>query len=123
MPHCHHHGPQGSDPYPSEGQPGCLHQFSAQCPSTCDADASQEHKDFASDKYTFKGDMQTARGEKDVQKMILAGGPVETSFTVYSDFENYASGIYYHTSGQMAGGHAVKMCYMLLVLTFFAGWL
>ena len=28
---------------------------------------------------------------------------------VYSDFENYAGGIYHHVSGKMAGGHAVKM--------------
>ena len=38
----------------------------------------------------------------------MEGGPVETAFTVYSDFENYAGGIYTHVSGQMAGGHAVK---------------
>ena len=38
----------------------------------------------------------------------MEGGPVETAFTVYSDFENYASGVYTHTTGQMAGGHAVK---------------
>ena len=23
LPHCHHHGPQGDDPYPAEGKPGC----------------------------------------------------------------------------------------------------
>ena len=40
--------------------------------------------------------------------MIMEGGPVETAFTVYSDFENYVSGVYKHTSGQMMGGHAVK---------------
>lgn len=39
----------------------------------------------------------------------MAGGPVETAFTVYSDFENYAGGIYHHVSGSMAGGHAVKI--------------
>ena len=31
-------------------------------------------------------------------------GPVETAFTVYSDFENYVSGIYKHTTGATAGG-------------------
>jgi len=41
--------------------------------------------------------------------MIMAGGPVETAFTVYSDFENYAGGVYQHTTGEQAGGHAVKM--------------
>lgn len=44
-----------------------------------------------------------------VQRMIMAGGPVETAFTVYSDFENYAGGIYHHVTGSEAGGHAVKI--------------
>jgi len=34
---------------------------------------------------------------------------METSFNVYSDFMNYASGIYKHTSGYLEGGHAVKI--------------
>jgi cathepsin B len=109
FPHCHHHGPQGSDPYPAEGQPGCPSQTSSQCPKTCDASAVAPHKDFASDKYTFTGEIQSASGEHDIKKMIMAGGPVETAFTVYSDFENYAGGIYHHVTGEEAGGHAVKM--------------
>lgn len=40
---------------------------------------------------------------------LLCSGPVETAFTVYSDFENYVSGIYTHTTGAAAGGHAVKI--------------
>merc|ERR1711972_1002091 len=44
-----------------------------------------------------------------VQKLIMQGGPVETAFTVYSDFENYAGGVYHHVSGSAAGGHAVKI--------------
>merc|ERR1711924_331880 len=31
------------------------------------------------------------------------------AFNVYSDFENYAGGIYHHVSGGLAGGHAVKV--------------
>eukprot|EP00405_Crypthecodinium_cohnii_P005111 CAMPEP_0194751994 /NCGR_PEP_ID=MMETSP0323_2-20130528/5868_1 /TAXON_ID=2866 ORGANISM="Crypthecodinium cohnii, Strain Seligo" /NCGR_SAMPLE_ID=MMETSP0323_2 /ASSEMBLY_ACC=CAM_ASM_000346 /LENGTH=366 /DNA_ID=CAMNT_0039668695 /DNA_START=59 /DNA_END=1159 /DNA_ORIENTATION=+ len=108
LPHCHHHGPQGKDPYPAEGQPGCPHESSPQCPSTCDSDATAPHNSFASDKYSFQGEVQTASGEAEIQKMIMTGGPVETAFTVYSDFENYAGGIYHHVSGEMAGGHAVK---------------
>lgn len=34
---------------------------------------------------------------------------METAFTVYSDFENYAGGIYHHVVGTAAGGHAVKI--------------
>merc|ERR1711934_313574 len=32
LPHCHHHGPQGADPYPAEGAPGCPSQSSPKCP-------------------------------------------------------------------------------------------
>lgn len=39
----------------------------------------------------------------------MEGGPVETAFTVYSDFENYAGGVYKHVSGSAVGGHAVKI--------------
>jgi len=109
LPHCHHHGPQGDDPFPAEGKPGCLSQQSPAGPKKCDAAAKGAHSDFASDKYSFTGETITAQGEKGIQQMIMAGGPVETAFTVYSDFENYAGGIYHHVSGKMAGGHAVKM--------------
>jgi len=34
---------------------------------------------------------------------------METGFTVYEDFMSYKSGIYHHVSGEVAGGHAVKM--------------
>merc|ERR1712187_517795 len=109
MPHCHHHGPQGSDPYPAEGQPGCPSQTTPRGPRQCDADAVAPHNDFAADKYFFEGNTVTASGEQDIQRAIMAGGPMEVAFTVYSDFENYAGGIYHHVTGSMAGGHAVKV--------------
>jgi cathepsin B len=105
LPHCHHHGPVRNDPYPSEGSPGCPHEKSPACPTECESGFPGT---FASDKYSFDGRFQTASGETAIQQMIMEGGPVETAFTVYSDFENYAGGIYKHTSGSMAGGHAVK---------------
>jgi len=39
----------------------------------------------------------------------MAGGPVETGFTVYADFMNYESGVYHHVTGRQEGGHAVKI--------------
>jgi cathepsin B len=108
LPHCHHHGPKGDDPYPSEGEPGCESQKSPRCPRTCDDDSASPHDDFSEDKHSFGGRIESASGEAEIQKMIMEGGPVETAFTVYSDFENYAGGIYHHVSGTMAGGHAVK---------------
>jgi len=109
LPHCHHHGPQGKDPYPAEGAPGCPHEQSPDTPKKCDADAEAPHNEFKSDKYTFSGQTQSAQGPSQIKQAIMTGGPVETAFTVYSDFENYAGGIYHHVSGSMAGGHAVKI--------------
>merc|ERR1711896_69794 len=75
----------------------------------CDADAAAPHNDFASDKYSFTGNTVTANGEAGIQQAIMAGGPMEVAFSVYSDFENYVSGIYHHVSGSQVGGHAVKV--------------
>lgn len=109
LPHCHHHGPTGSDPYPAEGSTGCPQQSSPQGPTSCDKDAKAPHDKFNSDKYTFTGDTISPSGESAIQQAIMEGGPLETAFTVYSDFENYASGIYEHKTGQSVGGHAVRM--------------
>lgn len=111
LPHCHHHGPQGDDPYPAEGQPGCPSQSSPSCPRTCDSSAKPPHDNFKSDKYTFTGgNVATFGPDADViAAEIMARGPVEAAFSVYSDFENYAGGIYQHTGGQMLGGHAIRI--------------
>lgn len=39
----------------------------------------------------------------------MTNGPVEAAFTVYSDFPNYKSGVYQHTSGGALGGHAIRI--------------
>jgi len=109
LPHCHHHGPQGKDPYPAEGAPGCPSESSPSGPKKCDSDAVSGHSDFKADKYTFSGQIQSASGPANIKAMIMEGGPVETAFTVYSDFENYAGGVYKHTTGEPVGGHAVKI--------------
>merc|ERR1719346_565387 len=109
MPHCHHHGPQKDDPYPAEGEAGCPSQTSPPGPKACDADARPPHDDFAADKYSYQGSTITASGELNMQQAIMAGGPMEVAFTVYSDFENYDSGIYHHVHGLPVGGHAVKV--------------
>merc|ERR1711957_1120943 len=84
-PHCHHHGPQGKDPFPAEGATGCKNQESPACPKKCDAGSSAT---FKTDAYTFSGSTQSASGEEGIQKAIMAGGPVETAFTVYTDVAN-----------------------------------
>ena len=34
---------------------------------------------------------------------------METRFDVYQDFMSYKSGVYYHVTGGLAGGHAIKI--------------
>jgi len=109
LPHCHHHGPTGQDPYPAEGAQGCPHESSPRGPTSCDSNAKAPHNDFKNDKYSFSGEIISPNGESAIQQAIAEGGPVEVAFNVYSDFENYAGGIYQHKSGSMVGGHAVKM--------------
>jgi len=109
LPHCHHHGPVGNDPYPAEGAPGCPSENSPRGPKACDSDAKDPHTTYGSDKYTFTGDTHFGTNVKYIKGMLVEGGPVETAFTVYEDFENYAGGVYKHVSGAMAGGHAVKI--------------
>merc|ERR1719335_2170228 len=36
-------------------------------------------------------------------------GPVAAGMTVYSDFENYVSGVYHRTTSTELGGHAIKI--------------
>ena len=46
---------------------------------------------------------------EEIQLEILWRGPVQASFVVYHDFFTYENGIYQHTTGKLAGGHAVKI--------------
>lgn len=44
----------------------------------------------------------------DARKWYLANiGPLVCGFTVYTDFDLYAGGVYHHTMGTVRGGHAV----------------
>jgi len=109
LPHCHHHGPQGDDPFPAEGAPGCPSQRSPSCPKKCDSWSKAPHNEFSEDKHSFSGYTTTFGSADAVAEAIMANGPVTTAFTVYADFENYVSGIYEKTSSQTLGGHAVRI--------------
>jgi len=109
LPHCHHHGPQGNDPYPAENKPGCPSATSPQCPRQCDAAATSPHDNYNKDKIGYQGEMISVSGADNIAQAIMEGGPVETAFSVYADFENYVSGVYHHVHGDMEGGHAVRI--------------
>lgn len=40
---------------------------------------------------------------------IYNNGPIMVGMTLWEDFFSYSTGVYHHTTGGLAGGHAVKM--------------
>uniref|UniRef100_A0A914HV99 Peptidase C1A papain C-terminal domain-containing protein n=1 Tax=Globodera rostochiensis TaxID=31243 RepID=A0A914HV99_GLORO len=44
-----------------------------------------------------------------IQQEMIARGPVEVGFLIYTDFFSYHSGVYKHTWGSLEGAHAVKL--------------
>jgi len=57
----------------------------------------------------FGGRAYGVSGVTNIQTEIQNNGPVEAAFSVYQDFLTYKSGVYSHKTGQMLGGHAVKI--------------
>ena len=45
----------------------------------------------------------------EIMKCIVDGGPVDATFNVYSDFEDYEDGVYTHKTGSYKGLHSVKV--------------
>ncbi|XP_047317939.1 cathepsin B-like protease 2 [Impatiens glandulifera] len=60
-------------------------------------------KHFSVSAYRVGSDPYTIMAE------VYKNGPVEVSFTVYEDFAHYKSGVYKHVTGDVLGGHAVKL--------------
>lgn len=39
----------------------------------------------------------------------MTNGPMMVGLSIYEDFLNYKEGVYEYTTGQMVGGHAIKI--------------
>jgi len=77
--------------------------FAPACASKC-ADGSAEKKYSC-----VHGSVRQSQGVEQIKSEIVAHGPVEGAFTVYTDFFNYRSGVYTPTTSDVAGGHAIKI--------------
>ncbi|MGL4970123.1 MAG: C1 family peptidase [Cetobacterium sp.] len=69
------------------------------CPGTC-IDGSKIIRYKAQNAKELKGIGR-------IKAELMKNGPIQAAFTVYEDFLSYKSGIYVHTTGEFAGGHAV----------------
>jgi C1A family cysteine protease len=55
----------------------------------------------------FAKDTRTSTSVSEIKQWISTTGPVTSRFNVFEDFQNYDSGVYFHTSGGQVGGHCV----------------
>jgi len=79
--------------------------FAPACASQC-ADGS----DIKADRHRcVAGSIRQSQGPDAIKSEIVAHGPVEGAFTVYTDFFSYSSGVYTPTTSDVAGGHAIKI--------------
>jgi len=99
LPSCDHHV-NGSLP-PCQGE-----QPTPKCTKKC---IDEYPTPFTQDKHYGDSVYGVGPNQEQIQTEIYKNGPVEAAFSVYADFLTYKTGVYKHTSGQMLGGHAVKI--------------
>ncbi|XP_033126927.1 cathepsin B-like isoform X2 [Anneissia japonica] len=75
------------------------------CKNTCEDGYDVKYLD---DK-KFGAKAYGVSGVQEIMQEIMTNGPVEADFTVYADFPTYKSGVYKHESGELLGGHAIRI--------------
>lgn len=96
---CEHHV-NGTRP-PCQGE-----QDTPKCTEQCIDGYSpsyQKDKHFGRRTYTVPAKQEQIMTE------LYKNGPVEAAFSVYADFLLYKTGVYQHVTGEMLGGHAIKI--------------
>lgn len=99
IPPCEHHV-NGTRP-PCQGEtdtPKCVEQcIDGYSPS------------YTKDKYFGRRSYNVPSDEEQIKTELYKNGPVEAAFYVYADFLQYKFGVYQHVTGEMLGGHAIKI--------------
>jgi hypothetical protein len=74
------------------------------CQSTCSDGSAWSPVKIRNGTLSYYGSVEQ------IQRALMAGGPIEVAFNVYSDFMTYKSGVYQRTPNTgLMGGHAVKL--------------
>jgi cathepsin B len=103
FPQCAHHEPNSHYPdCPAD------EYNTPQCVSVCDKN-STFNGTYESDLHRFATAYSISKDVDEIRTEILNHGPVEASFDVYEDFLTYKSGVYTHQTGDLIGGHAVRI--------------
>jgi len=101
LPSCDHHLPKSKNPCPTK------EYNTPKCPSKC-TNQSWTGPAWKQDSHQGKSSYSVS-GAQQIQAEIFKYGPVTAAFDVYEDFLTYSSGVYQHKTGEMVGGHAVKI--------------
>jgi len=102
FPSCDHHLPKSKNPCPTK------EYNSPNCPSKC-TNKTWTGPAWGQDRHRGKSSYSVSTDAKQIQAEIMKNGPVEAAFDVYEDFLTYKSGVYQHKTGEMVGGHAIKI--------------
>ena len=78
-------------------------------PGKCSSGVCQNPGDQYVSYKCKSGSMKTLTSVLDIQKEIMNNGPVYSDFTVYADFDDYHSGIYYQSSHIIKNKKSVKI--------------
>ncbi|CAJ0594801.1 unnamed protein product [Cylicocyclus nassatus] len=65
--------------------------------------------DYNRDKIYANSAYQVYASEDAIRKEIFTNGPVQATFTAYSDLMYYKNGVYVRTWGKSEGGHVIKI--------------
>eukprot|EP00762_Andalucia_godoyi_P002432 ANDGO_02713.mRNA.1 Cathepsin B-like cysteine proteinase 5 len=76
---------------------------SGSCPAKCTDGSAPTFYKVKAGSSTHLPDVGT------MQSNLMTYGPIQVAFQVYQDFMSYKTGVYKHTSGDLLGGHAVKI--------------
>lgn len=101
---CNHHGDAGSSGL-AKCQP---FMTTPRCSESC-THGKNYHGDKSYGAPGQSGAYQLPSDEETIMRDLMTNGPIVAGFMVYADFPLYKSGVYRHVSGEMVGGHAIKV--------------
>lgn len=78
--------------------------------SSCSFSCINQDLDYLKSKYYCKpGSLKILTSYDAIKHELMTKGPLMVGLTVYEDFTAYKSGVYHHVTGEMVGGHAIRM--------------
>uniref|UniRef100_A0A669B2G7 Cathepsin B n=1 Tax=Oreochromis niloticus TaxID=8128 RepID=A0A669B2G7_ORENI len=95
---CEHHVNGSRPPCGSSETPKCVQQC-----------ADGYSLSYEKDKHFGRRTYGVPSDPEQIMTELYKNGPVEASFTVYDDFLLYKSGVYQHVTGDVLGGHSIKI--------------